>query len=131
MVSPTATGWAEDDAALIRPRMYGSIERYRVRTSSCPLVGTGMRPVSTRKLSSVGAPAGRDAKTMRQYALINPLQNRQCVWPCLPQACEAASGHPDCCIRAQQVINATLRDIPPAIRAPFTRACLLSASNRP
>src|ERR1700730_9416826 len=99
--------------------MYGSIERYKVRPSSCPFVGTGMRPVSTRKLSSVGAPAGRDAKTMRQYALINPLQNRQCVRPCLPQAREAASGHPDCRTRAEQVINATLWDIWPAIRASF------------
>src|SRR3981189_1205480 len=108
MVWPTATGWAEGGVALIRPRMYGSIERYRVRTSTCPLVGTGIRPVSTRKLSSVGAPAGRDAKTMRQYALINPLKRRRGVRPRLPQAREAASRHPDCRTRAEQVINASL-----------------------
>lgn len=43
-------------------------------TSSCPLAGIGFRPVSIRKSSSAGAAERRDAKTMRQYAHINPLR---------------------------------------------------------
>src|SRR4051812_8946290 len=39
--SPTSTGSAYDSASLIRPRMYGSSERYTTRSNSCPSTGSG------------------------------------------------------------------------------------------
>ncbi len=58
---PTSTGGAYDGASLIRPRIYGSSDKYRVRMSTSPSPGEGTGAGTIVKFSSVALPAGREA----------------------------------------------------------------------
>src|SRR5213593_402287 len=48
----------------MRPRMYGSSERYCTSRRSCPLTGVGTAVSSRRKSVSSGFPFGRAARTI-------------------------------------------------------------------
>ena len=68
MTSPTAPpsmGWSSskggtyDFASFIRPRMYGSTEKYRLRTRTWPSPGCGTSASTRAKSSGLGQPSGR------------------------------------------------------------------------
>src|SRR5579862_8806306 len=48
--------------------MYGSSDRYSVRSSTCPGPGCGSGRRSRRKSAATGAPCGRRARTMRRFS---------------------------------------------------------------
>jgi len=54
----------------MRPRIYGSSDRYRVRSRTCPGPGSGTRPSSRRKLSAIGAPTGREFRTILRLMVL-------------------------------------------------------------
>src|SRR5438093_11387719 len=64
MTPPSATGVAYDFRSSIRPRMYGSSDRYCTRNKICPALGVGMAVSSRRKLLGFGRPCGRAARTI-------------------------------------------------------------------
>ena len=59
MASPSSNGATYDFAALIRPRMYGSTERYVFRTRIWPSPGVGTGVSTSAKSSGFGQPTGR------------------------------------------------------------------------
>ncbi|CAK7284966.1 hypothetical protein SGPA1_30839 [Streptomyces misionensis JCM 4497] len=56
---PSSNGATYDFWALIRPRMYGSTERYVFRTSTWPSRGAGSGDSTSAKSSGFGQPTGR------------------------------------------------------------------------
>jgi hypothetical protein len=59
-----------DGASLIRPRMYGSSDRYKVRSKSWPAAGAGTAFSARRKLPGVGTPTGREFNTMLRFMVV-------------------------------------------------------------
>src|ERR1700747_2358785 len=52
--------------------MYGSSDRYLVRSSTCPSRGTGRGSVVKVKFPAVGRPAGRDASRTCRFSSVMP-----------------------------------------------------------
>src|SRR3989442_5928173 len=63
ITSPSSSGLAYDLPSFIRPRMYGSRERYSTPSRSWPAAGVGIAVSSRRKSVSSGFPFGRAART--------------------------------------------------------------------
>src|SRR5277367_2654322 len=55
---------------LIRPRMYGSTERYMARTSSSPSFKSGMGISASVKFDSLGRPVGREARRNCRFVIV-------------------------------------------------------------
>src|SRR5882724_10951089 len=63
ITSPISSGLAYDFPSFIRPRIYGSRERYCAPSRSWPAAGVGIAVSSRRKSVSSGFPFGRAART--------------------------------------------------------------------
>src|SRR5215475_679123 len=68
----------------MRPRMYGSSERYCTSRRSCPRAGAGTAVSSRRKSVSAGFPFGRAARTICRPCVVmtSPVFRRRCG--CVP-----------------------------------------------
>src|SRR5213594_571848 len=64
ITSPISSGVAYDFPSFIRPRIYGSRERYCTPSRSWPAAGVGIAVSSRRKSVSSGFPFGRAARTI-------------------------------------------------------------------
>ena len=64
MALPTSNEGAYDLRSLMRPRMYGSTDIQRLRTSTWPAPGSGTGTASTLKSLAFGMPTGRAASTI-------------------------------------------------------------------
>src|SRR6516162_10817087 len=62
MTAPRGIGGAYDSRSSIRPRVYGSRDRYSTRSRTCPRPGVGIAVSSRRKSASRGFPSGRAAR---------------------------------------------------------------------
>src|SRR5579863_6820664 len=56
---------------VMRPRMYGSTDRYRLFASTCPSVREGMGDCASEKSDSFGKPTGRSASLNCRFTLGN------------------------------------------------------------
>src|SRR6185503_2384253 len=70
------TDAAYDGPSLIRPRMYGSSERYVVRRRTSPSLSAGIGPSTVSKLSAVGMPAGRDFRRIWRFMMTSTLEDQ-------------------------------------------------------
>ena len=64
LTSPSWSGFAYDFRSSIRPRIYGSSDRYCTASRSCPEAGAGTSVSSSRKSDNCGLPFGRAARTI-------------------------------------------------------------------
>src|SRR5208337_2411627 len=73
---PISKGGTYDFPLFMRPRMYGSTDRKRLRTSTCPSWGGASSICAKVKSVAVGIPRGREAKRTSRLAVFGI---KQCV----------------------------------------------------
>jgi hypothetical protein len=67
---PSWKGGTYDFASFMRPRMYGSTDMYRLRTSTWPSASSGSSTVASWKFSAVGQPCGREARRISRVEVV-------------------------------------------------------------